>query len=280
MVHQEYYWQSDDSVRLYGQSWMPDHRPRAVINYIHGFKDHGSRFEKWATRFAGNGIGVMAVDLRGHGRSDGRRGYAAGFGSYLKDVRVLRQQTLHMYGDVPHFLYGHSLGGNIVTNYLISGDLLPGAAVITSPWFALSAPTPLFKMIMARIVRYLLPGVTVKSDLDAAGLSHDPAVIRDYCSDPLVHNAILPRLFFEIADQGLKASRSIYKINMPILVMHGSDDPITSVKHTRDFVMNAGAMTAYREWPGAYHELHNELQEEEVFEVVLQWMNLRLQDKT
>ena len=280
MVHQEYYWESDDQIRLYGQSWMPGNPPRAVINFIHGFKDHSGRFEKWAVRFAENGIGVMAVDLRGHGRSGGRRGYAAGFSSYLKDVRVLRQHTLKIHGDVPHFLYGHSLGGNIVTNYLISEDLLPRAAVITSPWFTLSARTPIFKVIMARIIRLLLPGVLVKSDLDAAGLSHDAAVISDYCNDPLVHNTILPRLFFEIEDQGLKASRSIYKINIPILVMHGSDDPITSVKLTRDFVMNAGTMTVYREWPGAYHELHHELQEREVFEYVLQWMNLHLQDKT
>ena len=94
-------------------------------------------------------------------------------------------------------------------------------------------------------------------------------VVDEYLHDPLVHNSILPRLFFEIEQNGIKASRSIYKINIPLLVMHGTADRITSFRQTRNFVMNAGNLTTFKEWPGAYHELHNDANEKEVFNFLL-----------
>jgi alpha-beta hydrolase superfamily lysophospholipase len=79
-------------------------------------------------------------------------------------------------------------------------------------------------------------------------------------------------LFFEIEANGQKASRSIYKINIPMLVMHGSADPITSFRQTRDFVLNAGCLTRFKAWPGRLHELHNDTGEEEVFAYLLDWL--------
>jgi len=273
MNHLTYTWESKDGLSLFGQSWMPDGIPVAVIDYVHGFKDHSSRFSTWAIQLTREGYGVMAVDLRGHGRSAGKRGYANDFARYIDDVQVLLQQSRQLYPSVPQVLYGHSLGGNIVSNFLISQTELPDAAVITSPWFALAFKPSALKLAMAEAVRYLLPGVTVKSDLDAAGLSHDPNVISAYLKDPLVHNSILPKLFFQIETFGAKAARSIYKINIPMLVMHGSADTITSIKQTRNFVQNAGPKTTFREWPGCFHELHNDHRSEEVFATLVQWLH-------
>jgi acylglycerol lipase len=275
MIHNEYSWKSYDGLLLFGQCWMPDGNPQAVISYVHGFKDHSSRFEKWALRLTENGYGVAAIDLRGHGRSQGRRGYAPGFNSYVKDVLVLCQRARELHPQCPHILYGHSLGGNIVTNYLLSQDLQPAAAVISSPWFTLTIKPSMLKTTMAHLAQIFAPGALVSSDLDANGLSHNKEVVDEYLRDPLVHNSILPRLFFEIEENGMKASKSIYKINVPLLVMHGAADPITSCKPTRNFVMHAGPLTAFKEWPGCYHELHNETNEKEVFTYLLTWLNLQ-----
>ena len=130
MIHKEYTWKGNDGLSLFGQSWMPDGNPHAVINYVHGFKDHSSRFEKWALRLTENGYGVIAIDLRGHGRSRVVEVMLPDFDSYLKDVLVLCERARALYPECPHILYGHSLGGNIVTNYLISQELQPAAAVI------------------------------------------------------------------------------------------------------------------------------------------------------
>jgi acylglycerol lipase len=271
--HGEYCWPSSDGLMLYAQSWMPGKKPRGIINIVHGFKDHSSRFSAWAVKLTREGYGVMAVDLRGHGRSEGRRGYAGCFDLYLKDVQALFIQSRKIFGDIPHILYGHSLGGNIVTNYLIGGFDMPDAAIITSPWFTLALRPSLFALTAAGILRYFLPFVQVKSNLDPKGLSHDPGIVEDYINDPLVHNKISPRLFFEIEEKGMKASRNIYKINIPLLVMHGSADSITSCRQTRSFVMNASKLTTYKEWSGGFHELHNDTQSEQVFWFLLTWLN-------
>jgi alpha-beta hydrolase superfamily lysophospholipase len=121
-----------------------------------------------------------------------------------------------------------------------------------------------------------MPGLLIKSDLDAEDLSHDKKVVEDYLRDPLVHNSILPRLFFDIEQHGIRASKSIYKINIPLLVMHGTADRIASYKQTRNFVMNAGYLTTFKVWPGDYHELHNDTDEKEVFDFLLQWLNLQI----
>jgi len=271
--HREYYWPSADGLMLYAQQWLPENKPRAIINLVHGFKDHSGRYSAWAQKLTREGYGVVAVDLRGHGRSEGRRGYADRFDRYLQDVHVMCIRSRGLFVDIPHLLYGHSLGGNIVTNYLITENNLPAAAVITSPWFTLTFKPPLLTLSAAAILRYLLPGILVKSGLDPNGLSHDPKIVEAYLKDPLVHNRISPRLYFAIEKNGIKASRSIYKINIPLLVMHGSTDPITSCKQTRSFVMNAGNLTTYKEWPGCFHELHNDNLAGEVFRFLVDWLN-------
>lgn len=278
MVHREYTWMSDDQTVLFGQSWMPAGNPRGVINLIHGFKEHSGRYNNWATRFTENGYGVIAVDLRGHGRSGGRRGYSSSYKSYLRDFRMLLQNSTELFEHVPQVLYGHSLGGNIVINYLISENPLPRAAVVTSPWFTLAYRPSMLKLAAAKTFRYLLPGILLKSDLDADALSHDQQVVEAYLNDPLVHNSISPRLYFEIEEAGVRASRSVYKISIPLLVMHGTADRITSYKATRNFVMNAGSFTTFRDWPDGYHELHNDTHKDEVFNFMLNWLNRQIPD--
>lgn len=271
--HHEYSWTAADGLKLFAQSWMPPGRPRAVINYVHGFKDHSNRFSHWAIKLTYEGFGVIALDLRGHGRSEGRRGYADSFDRYLQDVRIMCDFTNRNYPDIPLVLYGHSLGGNIVTNYLIAGKELPAFAVITSPWFRLASEPSVLKKAMAGLLMYILPGLLVKSGLPVKGLSNDPQIGKDYLNDPLVHNRILPKLFFAIEKQGEKASRCIYKINIPMLVMHGTADTITSFRHTQAFVQHAGCRTRFKAWPGCLHELHNEHCASEIFAFLVCWLN-------
>jgi acylglycerol lipase len=271
--HHEYSWTSADGLKLFAQSWMPRGNPRAIINYVHGFKDHSNRFSHWAIKLTKEGFGVMAIDLRGHGRSEGRRGYADSFERYLQDAGVLCNYSRRNYPNIPRILYGHSLGGSIVTNYLISGMELPDAAVITSPWFKLAFRPSLIARTMAVVLRYTLPGILVRSDLDTMGLSRDPKIGENYLKDPLVHNRISPKLFLAIEKNGAKASHSIYKINIPLLVMHGTADIITSFRQTKAFVMHAGDRTMFKEWPGCQHELHNEICADEIFSFLVFWLN-------
>jgi alpha-beta hydrolase superfamily lysophospholipase len=243
-----------------------------VLAFLHGFGEHGGRYELWGGRFAQKGFAFAAMDLRGHGRSEGKRGHAASFRKLVKDTAVFHNNIRHLFPNIPVILYGHSLGGTIVVHYLISGVVRCEGAIIASPWFSLLKPPSLFSQIPAFVLKYLLPRVRMKFALDPEGLSRDPGIAVQLIKDPLILNRISVGLYGEILQAGLKASRSIYKINIPMLVMHGDADRITSVKKSREFVMNANKRSTYKEWPGSYHELHNEPDADLVFEYMLKWI--------
>ena len=115
--------------------------------------------------------------------------------------------------------------------------------------------------------------------LDTEAISRNSEVVRKYIDDPLVHDKISLRLFFETMESGEKAAGSIYKINAPMLVMHGTADKITSFKTTQEFVMNSGNKTTFKAWSDNFHELHNDLDAEEVFDYTIEWLNKNITDK-
>ena len=136
-MHREYKWNAFDGLDLYAQSWSPA-EPKALICLVHGFNDHSARFDNWSRRLTAEGFAVAAVDLRGHGRSGGRRGYARSYQDLIEDVSVLMTRSRSLFPGIPLVLYGHSMGGNLVTNYLLAAKDIPDATVVTSPWFTLA----------------------------------------------------------------------------------------------------------------------------------------------
>lgn len=266
---------SFDGMKLSGYLWEPEETPKALINLVHGFGEYSERYEHWALRFNKLGYVVHAIDNRGHGKSDGRRGYLNSFDDFLKDVDVLVKESEKLYPELPQIIYGHSMGGNIVANYILKRDVNFKGAVISSPWLRLAFNPSALTIFFARIVRRVFPKFTQKAKLDVKGISHDPVVVEKYLADPLIHEKISARMFFEIYQAGNWAIENTDKLKIPVLVQHGSGDLITSHKASEEFAENAvknGKVAEFKEWEGLYHELHNELEEQQIFDYVLNWI--------
>ena len=279
MSYKSAIYSSFDGMKLSGYIWEPKENPKAVINLVHGFGEYSERYDYWAMRFAEKGFVVHAIDYRGHGKSDGRRGHIKEFEDFLKDIDVLINESKKLYPLLPHFIYGHSLGGNIVTNYILKRENSFKGAIISSPWFSLSFDPSALMLVMARVMNKIYPKFTQNSNLDVKSLSHDKKVIDDYITDPLVHEKISARMFFEIFNAGREVLRNTAKLNIPALIQHGNDDNITSYKASKEFADKAkidGKDVVYKEWPGLYHELHNELEKDVIFEFVLTWIDKKL----
>ncbi|MBL4658089.1 MAG: alpha/beta fold hydrolase, partial [Flavobacteriales bacterium] len=114
--------QSTDGITLQGQSWVPDGNMDSVVCLVHGLGEHIGRYEEVAGILNTHNIGLLGIDLRGHGSSDGKRGHAQSFDHLLDDVTALINHIKSTHSGVPIVLYGHSLGGNIATNYLLRRD--------------------------------------------------------------------------------------------------------------------------------------------------------------
>lgn len=271
---------SFDGIKLSGYLWEPEEKPKALLNLIHGFGEYSERYDHWAMKFVEKGFVVHAIDNRGHGRSDGRRGHINSFDDFLNDVDVLVKESNKLYPELPQFIYGHSMGGNIVSNYILKRDCNFVGAVISSPWLRLTFNPSAITILLARIMKQIFPKFTQKANLDVKGVSHDHEIVNKYLDDTLIHEKISARMFFEIYQAGNWVIENADKLKIPALVQHGSGDKITSHKASKEFVENAnkeGKDVIYKEWDGLYHELHNELEKDKIFDYVFNWLNKKLE---
>ncbi|MBA4321911.1 MAG: lysophospholipase, partial [Odoribacter sp.] len=176
---------------------------------------------------------------------------------------------------VPVFIYGHSLGGGIALQYILRKNPKIKGAVITSPWLRLSFEPGKTKLILASVMKSLLPSLIQPSGLVVSHISHDQNVVADYISDPLNHDKISVGLFHSAVTAGKYSLNHAKDLKIPLLLVHGSDDQITSPRGSAEFASKT-EMAELKIWEGGYHELHNEPFNDEVFTFIVKWMEKRL----
>lgn len=265
--------ESYDGLKLHGQSWTPDGEVRAVVCFVHGLGEHSGRYGHVAEAFSDAGYALMACDLRGHGRSEGKRGHAPSYTALMDDLFELLETAGKRYPDVPVFLYGHSLGGNLVIHFALRRLPKPAGIIASSPLLKPTVQPPAWKIELLRAMYRLWPGLTVSSGLETLALSRDEAVLEAHRNDPLRHDRVSARLGLDMLRYGLWNMSHAANIPCPMLLMHGKADRITSAKASREFAYRAGAACTLRLWNGCYHELHNEPDQQHVIEYVLSWMD-------
>jgi len=266
-------WKSFDGIDMASRGWAPDGKPKSAIALVHGHGEHVGRYAHVAAALTARGYVLMGFDLRGHGRSGGPRGHTPSYAALMDDISAFLDQVSGRYPGLPRFLYGHSLGGNLVINYVLRRKPDLRGAIATGPWLKLAFEPPAAQVTLGKLMNGIAPGFTQNSNLDTKGLSHDAAVVAAYENDPLVHEKISARLFVEIYNTGLWALEHAAELSLPLLLMHGSADPITSAKASQEFAAKAGEMVTLKIWPDMYHEIHNEAAQAEVFKVMLAWLD-------
>jgi alpha-beta hydrolase superfamily lysophospholipase len=249
--------------------WHVD-EPRAAMLIVHGVAEHIGRYEHVGAYFAGHGIDVVGFDLRGHGRSGGKRGFIDSWSDFLDDVEDLLAQRRAL--DVPVVLYGHSMGGLISTTYAESDRPQPDLLVLSAP--ALEANLPAWQRALSPIMSKVLPSVSLPNDLDGDLLARNPEVGRVYESDPLRVKTGTPRLGYEAMKAMDGARANLEKIEIPTYVFHGSDDRLVPVTASEGFEHLSNATR--RVWGGLRHECHNEPEQVEVLGEVVAWLDEQL----
>jgi alpha-beta hydrolase superfamily lysophospholipase len=273
IIHEEYTWKSSDGKSIFAQKWDSGSAAKGAILFVHGFAEYSSRYHHWATSFAENGFCVLSFDLRGHGKTAVKFGEYAAYDAYMSDIQMLIDKGKEYYPELPLFLYGHSMGGNLVVNYAIRHCIDLAGIVITSPWFELTASLSRIQQSLVSFGGRYFPRIIVSSPIRAEDVSRELREVHKYKNDPMIHNKISLGFLKDVLENGITGKRSIHRINVPLLVMHGSADKITSFNASKEFVMNSGPKTTFISWPGAFHELHNDLDRDGVRENILNWMN-------
>jgi alpha-beta hydrolase superfamily lysophospholipase len=260
-------------LRLFEQWWLPAKgEVKAVLVIVHGLKDHSTRYVAFADRLAQHGYAVHAFDLRGHGSSEGARGYVRNFDEYVQDLDTFVGRVRR--ADRPLFVLGHSMGGAIATDWVLTKK--PPLAGLILSGAALEADVSGFTKGVTRVLGVLLPGLAILS-LDLDKFSRDPRVVEQCKKDPLV-------------DQGNGTARTaaqllgaigfigehMEEVSVPLLAMHGGADEITPPEGSRELVRRAqSADKTLKIYDGLYHDLLHEPEKEQVMADVVAWMDAR-----
>jgi alpha-beta hydrolase superfamily lysophospholipase len=274
MLHDENYFTARDGLRLYEQWWLPEQDPRAVVVVVHGINEHGGRYRRLADDLTRRGYAVCAMDLRGHGNSDGPRAWIAAFDEYLDDLELLLDRARARQPGKPLFLLGHSLGGAIVALLGIMRTPSVDGLIFSAP--AVLIAGDLFPMLrhVASLASRVWPTLRL-ARMGCRFMSRDPVVVEAFRNDPLVFQGRFPvRTGAEILKAASRIQVGMKRLTSPLLILHGTGDMVTDPKGSRQLYTRAGSTdkTLYL-YPGLYHEVLNEPERETVLSDLLAWLD-------
>jgi len=250
---------SGDGLNIfYRNARAPSERASLVI--VHGLGEHSGRYGHVVDRLLPKGISIWALDHRGHGRSDGKRGHILSFGEYPDDVgsflNLVRKDTP---SGSKCFLLGHSMGGLIAIDFAIRHPQSVDGLITSSPGLGMRVRVPAIKSALGKIMSGIWPGLSLNNGLDATKISHDGKVVRAYESDPLVHDRVSARWFTEFLGAMERVNELAWKIEVPVLMQVAGDDRLVDANSSKIFFQKLTVSDkTLHFYDGLYHEIYNE----------------------
>lgn len=278
MNHLETNYQSPDGVKLYLQAWLPEN-PTASLLLIHGLGEHSGRYGSLVKGLAGLGIAVFTFDGRGHGKSDlpHPSAYFDSYEQYLQDIHALFGKVKAYVPGVPTFIFGHSMGGGMAVAYALKFRPEDTRFILSAPAIKEAEGTSAVLVAISGILNRISPKRPALA-LDILGVSRIPKEVEKYKNDPLVfQNKIPVRTGYELLQMMRYIQSNAGNFDFSLLIMHGTADRLTNPKGSRMlFEKSTSKDKTLKIFDGAYHELLNDLDREEVLKLILDWVKERM----
>ena len=261
---------SADGTKLIGRHW-PVENPKAVMTLVHGFGEHCGRYGHMAEHFNNQNIAVVSLDLRGHGKSEGRRGVIKSYDEFREDIAALLKKTQALYPHTPQVLYGHSMGGGIVLDHGSRNhqDVLP--IIASAPFIALATPVPGALEFIVKLMGRLLPKGAMSQPIDGTKISNLQDEQNLYMDDPLNHGKLGFRLIDAMVTTGERLSQEAKNWDRPLLLLHSKADQLTSFQASEHFAREA-QQTEFHAFETHQHEMHNDLCRAEVYALMSEFI--------
>ena len=298
--HEETILTADDGHRIHVQTWAPDGDPVGAIQLVHGLGEHIKRYGRFAEAAAARGYVVYGHDHRGHGLSEGERGYYAdenGWHKVVEDARVVNDHLRENYAGKPVVLLGHSMGSFIAENFAMHyGARLQGLLLSGSTWpqrIQLLPGRLLAKLESFRVGKrgnsalinalgfgaFNRPFRPVRTEMD--WLSRDEAEVDKYIADPHCGGPFTCGLWLDfmggLYELGSDHALTRIPADLPVLITGGSVDPVGGEKGMTRLAMHYMQTLHQRVklkiYPDGRHEMLNEINRGEVTADWLDWID-------
>jgi acylglycerol lipase len=260
--------------KIFWRSWGPAGGPaQAIVVIAHGFGEHSGRYAHVAERLTGESFAVYALDLQGHGRSDGPRARIS-FAEAVADLDQLVVIATDATPEVPVFLLGHSMGGAVALRYAMAhSDRLAGL-ILSGPLAEVEGRQA--ARVIGRALGALAPGLPV-ARLDPGLVSRDPAVVKAYVEDPLVHHKPIPAgTVAEFLRHADSLPSDVSGVRLPTLLMYGTADGLCAPSGSVMISERIGSTDlTVIPYDGLYHEIFNEPERDRVLGELCAWIAAR-----
>lgn len=271
--HREGSLASADGTLLHWQAWFTDApAPAGAVAVVHGLGEHGGRYRRLADALTPRGWSCWAVDLRGMGRSGGRRGHVDSWDRWIEDAAAFQHMVEQETAPLPVVTLGHSFGGVVVLTAVERKAIRPPRIVLSNPALRTRIVVPAWQRRLAVFAARAWPTLAMGNRVDPALTSRDLSAVEAYHGDPLVHDRISARLFTEWTAAAGAAMDNAARIGVPSLLILGGDDRIIDPDSGRELARHAVPSPTVRVYPGRYHEPFNDLGSEDVFADLAGWL--------
>lgn len=265
-----------DNFEIFESTWSCDNA-KGVVLITHGIAEHCGRYDHVAQSLVEAGYSVVSFDLRGHGKSSGKRNYTNAFQDYLNDLQDVLERTQRGFSGLPLFLLGHSMGGEIVTLFSIERNPEVKGILLSGPSVKISDDLSPFLQKVSGLLSVILPKLPVLK-LGSADISKDPEVVKAYDEDPLNYRGgILARTGAEALGATKTISAHAGAISLPILIMHGELDKLADVKGSEMLYAKVSSEDkTLKIYDGLYHEILNEPERDLVKADIITWLDAHI----
>jgi alpha-beta hydrolase superfamily lysophospholipase len=266
---------SSDGVVLHARHWTRD-APRGVVVLAHGFGEHGG-FYRHVAQAVGLGaeVELLAPDLRGHGRSPGRRGFVRAYVDLVNDLLAAFAWAGEARPGLPRFILGHSNGGLVALLAALHPEVAPKLAglIVSNPAIGLADEVPWLKLMLGRILHRFAPWVTLPTPLEAEKLTRDVAYQNARRVDPYVHARISAPFFFGMGEGARTIAEGARHLLCPVLMILGEADPIVNPEKSKALFEEIGSTDkTLLVYPEMLHEPFNDIGREQVLADLSSWL--------
>jgi alpha-beta hydrolase superfamily lysophospholipase len=263
---------SPDGTELFWRAW-PLAGARATLAVVHGLGEHSGRYAEFARAMASDGYAVSALDLRGHGQSQGQRGHVDSWSDWVDDlVTFVAEVQSQATGEVVPV--GHSFGAAVLLDGVVVGRVEARRFVVSSPALRAAVRVPGWKVALGRVSSRVAPGFALSNGLDASHISREQSVVDAYVNDPLVHDRISSRTYTEWQAAIGRIMAGAAGIQQPFFASHGAGDQLIDPAGTEDFYARTTVPgRLLKIYPDRYHEPYNDIGREEVFQDLAAWLD-------
>jgi len=297
----DFWYDSKGAGRIHGCRWSPEGEPRAVVQILHGIAEFVERYDDFANYLTSQGFLVVAEDHMGHGQSingDGIQGYFhGGWFTAIEDSMQLMADTRAEFPELPYILFGHSMGSfmarTILCKYPDCG--LTAAIICGTGWQPAFALPALIKVINGICKKdetkpnEKLQGLVFGSynkkvehpRTEYDWLSRDARIVDEYIAHPLCGFTASAGLLRDMMKgiYFIEQKKNLQNMNktLPVFFIAGGDDPVgpygKGVRTAAEEFRKAGMEdVSVRIYPLCRHEILNEINREEVYEDVREWI--------